>query len=77
MANDKNNQMTGSEILIKALADQDVSTIFGYPGGAVLPVYDALHQQNALRHILVRQEGGAVHAAAVSHDGSCAVPLPP
>ena len=63
MANDKNNQMTGSEILIKALADQDVTRIFGYPGGAVLPVYDALHQQNAIRHILVRQEGGAVHAA--------------
>ncbi len=63
MANDKNNEMTGSEILIKALVDQDVTQIFGYPGGAVLPVYDALHQQNAIRHILVRQEGGAVHAA--------------
>jgi len=63
MANDKNNEMTGSEILIKALADQNVTRIFGYPGGAVLPLYDALHQQNAIRHILVRQEGGAVHAA--------------
>ena len=63
MANDKNNEMTGSEILIKALVDQGVTTIFGYPGGAVLPLYDALHQQNALRHILVRQEGGAVHGA--------------
>jgi acetolactate synthase-1/2/3 large subunit len=43
--------------------DQGVELIFGYPGGAVLPIYDALFQQNALRHILVRQEGGAVHAA--------------
>ena len=63
MASDKNKEMTGSEILLQALADQGVSTIFGYPGGAVLPLYDALYQQNALRHILVRQEGGAVHAA--------------
>ncbi len=58
-----NNAMTGAEILIKALADQGVDTIFGYPGGAVLPIYDALFKQNSIRHILVRQEGGAVHAA--------------
>ncbi|HEX9702454.1 MAG TPA: acetolactate synthase 3 large subunit [Rhodospirillales bacterium] len=57
------NEMTGSEILLKALVDQGVTEIFGYPGGAVLPIYDALFQQNALRHILVRQEAGAVHAA--------------
>ena len=56
-------QMTGSAMLLKALVDQGVDTIFGYPGGAVLPVYDALHQQNALRHILVRHEQAAVHAA--------------
>ncbi|MCH8927003.1 MAG: acetolactate synthase 3 large subunit [Proteobacteria bacterium] len=56
-------QMTGSEMLLKALVDQGVDTIFGYPGGAVLPIYDALHQQNALRHILVRHEQAAVHAA--------------
>jgi len=56
-------QYNGSEIVIKALADQGVDVIFGYPGGAVLPIYDALHQQNSVRHILVRQEGGAVHAA--------------
>jgi acetolactate synthase-1/2/3 large subunit len=55
--------LTGSEIVLKALVDQGVEFIFGYPGGAVLPIYDALFQQNALRHILVRQEGGAVHAA--------------
>jgi acetolactate synthase-1/2/3 large subunit len=56
-------QMTGSEIFIKALLDQGVEVIFGYPGGAVLPLYDALFKQNALRHILVRHEQGAVHSA--------------
>jgi acetolactate synthase-1/2/3 large subunit len=55
--------MTGAEIIIKALRDQGVEVIFGYPGGAVLPIYDALFKQNDIRHILVRQEGGAVHAA--------------
>jgi len=54
---------TGSELLLKALVDQGVDVIFGYPGGAVLPIYDALFQQNSIRHILVRQEAGAVHAA--------------
>ena len=56
-------QLNGSEIVLKALVDHDVTEIFGYPGGAVLPIYDALFKQNSLRHILVRQEGGAVHAA--------------
>jgi len=56
-------QMTGAEIVLKALNDQDVTEVFGYPGGAVLPIYDAIFQQNRIRHILVRQEGGAVHAA--------------
>jgi acetolactate synthase-1/2/3 large subunit len=55
--------MTGAEMVIKALADQGVDLIFGYPGGAVLPIYDELFQQEKVRHILVRQEGGAVHAA--------------
>jgi len=54
---------SGAEILIRALTDQGVEVIFGYPGGAVLPIYDALFAQNNIRHILVRQEGGAVHAA--------------
>src|SRR5579883_3453321 len=54
---------TGSELLLKALVDQGVEVIFGYPGGAVLPICGALFQQNSLRPILVRQEGGAVHAA--------------
>jgi len=54
---------SGAEILLRALKDQGVEVIFGYPGGAVLPIYDALFKQNAIRHVLVRQEGGAVHAA--------------
>ena len=56
-------EMTGSEIVLKALVDQGVDTLFGYPGGAVLPIYDAIFAQNELRHVLVRQEGGAVHMA--------------
>ncbi|MFN3232887.1 MAG: acetolactate synthase 3 large subunit [Alphaproteobacteria bacterium] len=56
-------RLSGAEIVIKALVDQGVDTIFGYPGGAVLPIYDALFQQNNIRHILVRHEQGAVHAA--------------
>jgi acetolactate synthase-1/2/3 large subunit len=58
-----NQDMTGAEIVIKALVDQGVEVIFGYPGGAVLPLYDEIFKQNSIRHILVRQEGGAVHAA--------------
>jgi len=56
-------EMTGAEMIITALADQGVDTIFGYPGGAVLPIYDELFQQEKVRHILVRHEQGAVHAA--------------
>ncbi|HRE20540.1 MAG TPA: acetolactate synthase 3 large subunit [Rhabdaerophilum sp.] len=55
--------MTGAEMVVRALQDQDVEHIFGYPGGAVLPIYDALFQQNSVEHILVRHEQGAVHAA--------------
>jgi acetolactate synthase I/II/III large subunit len=54
---------SGAEILLRALKDQGVEVVFGYPGGAVLPIYDALFNQNAIRHILVRHEQGAVHAA--------------
>jgi acetolactate synthase-1/2/3 large subunit len=54
---------SGAEILLRALRAQGVDVIFGYPGGAVLPIYDALFQQNAIRHILVRHEQAAVHAA--------------
>jgi acetolactate synthase-1/2/3 large subunit len=55
--------MTGAEILLKTLADEGVEVIFGYPGGAVLPIYDCLLSQNRIRHILVRHEQGAIHAA--------------
>ncbi|NBC32443.1 MAG: acetolactate synthase 3 large subunit [Alphaproteobacteria bacterium] len=55
--------MTGAEMVIKALVDQGVDVVFGYPGGAVLPIYDVLFKQNQVRHILVRHEQGAVHAA--------------
>lgn len=56
-------QMSGAEIVVQALKDQGVDTVFGYPGGAVLPIYDAIFQQNDIRHILVRHEQGATHAA--------------
>ena len=56
-------QMTGAEMVIQALIDQGVDTIFGYPGGAVLPIFDELFQQEEVRHILVRHEQGAGHAA--------------
>lgn len=53
----------GAAIVIKALKDQGVDVVFGYPGGAVLPIYDELFKQNHIRHVLVRHEQGAVHAA--------------
>jgi acetolactate synthase-1/2/3 large subunit len=56
-------EMSGAEMVIRALKDQGVRHIFGYPGGAVLPIYDALFQDNELVHVLVRHEQGAVHAA--------------
>jgi acetolactate synthase-1/2/3 large subunit len=56
-------QMTGAEMVLEALADQGVQHIFGYPGGAVLPIYDAIFQQKKVQHVLVRHEQGAVHAA--------------
>ncbi|PPR16189.1 MAG: Acetolactate synthase isozyme 3 large subunit [Alphaproteobacteria bacterium MarineAlpha9_Bin7] len=56
-------RFTGSEVVIKTLIDNGVDVIFGYPGGAVLPIYDAIFKQNELRHILVRHEQAAVHAA--------------
>src|ERR1700749_213114 len=59
----KTEALTGAEILVRALVDQGVDTIFGYPGGAVLPIYDALYQAPALHHVLVRHEQGATHAA--------------
>jgi len=55
--------MTGAKMVVQALRDQGVDVVFGYPGGAVLPIYDEIFQQNDIRHILVRHEQGAVHAA--------------
>lgn len=55
--------INGAEIVVRALIDQGVEVIFGYPGGAVLPIYDALYKQDKLTHVLVRHEQGAVHAA--------------
>jgi acetolactate synthase-1/2/3 large subunit len=56
-------EKSGAEILIDTLIEQGVDTVFGYPGGAVLPIYDALFQHKKIRHVLVRHEAGAAHAA--------------
>ncbi|WP_412562549.1 acetolactate synthase 3 large subunit [Thalassobius sp. MITS945101] len=56
-------QMTGAKMVVQALKDQGVDVVFGYPGGAVLPIYDEIFQQNDIKHVLVRHEQGAVHAA--------------
>ncbi|MFN3294256.1 MAG: acetolactate synthase 3 large subunit [Gemmobacter sp.] len=55
--------MTGAKMVVQALKDQGVEVVFGYPGGAVLPIYDEIFQQNDIRHVLVRHEQGAVHMA--------------
>ncbi|EFL90768.1 acetolactate synthase 3 large subunit [Ahrensia sp. R2A130] len=62
-AEDLGREMTGAEMVVQALIDNGVTDLFGYPGGAVLPIYDELHQQNKIRHILVRHEQGGGHAA--------------
>lgn len=59
----KPRKLTGAQMVLEALAEQGVDTIFGYPGGAVLPIYDAIHQQQKIKHVLVRHEQGAGHAA--------------
>src|ERR1700744_4967491 len=56
-------EITGADMVVRAIVEQGTDTVFGYPGGAVLPVYDALFKQNSLRHILVRHEQAATHAA--------------
>jgi len=68
MASQKKNdsgarEMTGAAMVVQAMIDNGVTDIFGYPGGAVLPIYDELHQQETIRHVLVRHEQGAGHAA--------------
>jgi acetolactate synthase-1/2/3 large subunit len=62
-AADTSRAMTGAEIVVRGLVDQGVEVLFGYPGGAVLPIYDALFHEPRLQHILVRHEQGATHAA--------------
>ena len=59
----KSRKMPGAELLLTVLEEQGVEVIFGYPGGAVLPIYDALFKNNKIQHILVRHEQAAVHAA--------------
>ena len=59
----QDNRMTGAEIVLQALKDNGVEHIFGYPGGAVLPIYDEIFQQDDIQHILVRHEQGAGHMA--------------
>jgi acetolactate synthase I/II/III large subunit len=71
------DMMTGAEIVLKALADHGVEHVFGYPGGAVLPIYDEIFQQDKVKHILVRHEQGATHAAEgyARSTGKCGVVL--
>ena len=56
-------ELTGAEIVVRCLQEEGVEHVFGYPGGAVLFIYDELFKQNKVKHILVRHEQGAVHAA--------------
>jgi acetolactate synthase-1/2/3 large subunit len=74
---DETEIMTGAEIVLRALQDQGVEHIFGYPGGAVLPIYDEIFQQDKVEHILVRHEQGATHAAEgyARSTGKCGVVL--
>ncbi len=73
----KSQTMTGAEIVLRALSDQGVDTVFGYPGGAVLPIYDAIYAQQQVRHVLVRHEQGAGHMAEgyARSTGKCGVAL--
>ena len=70
-------ELSGAEIILKALADQGVEHLFGYPGGAVLPIYDEIFQQDKVKHILVRHEQGATHMAEgyARSTGKCGVVL--
>ncbi len=58
-----NNIMSGAQIVVEALLEHKVDTVFGYPGGAVLPIYDEIFKQSKIKHVLVRHEQGAIHAA--------------
>src|SRR3954451_20318675 len=69
--------LSGAEMVVRALIDQGVDVLFGYPGGAVLPIYDALFAEPRLKHVLVRHEQGATHAAEgyARSTGKCGVVL--
>ena len=57
-------KITGAEAILRSLREEGVDTIFGYPGGAIMPIYDKMHKQDCkIKHILVRHEQGAAHAA--------------
>ena len=73
----QHDTITGAEIVVRALLDQGVEVLFGYPGGAVLPIYDALFNEPRLQHVLVRHEQGATHAAEgyARSTGKCGVVL--
>ncbi len=77
MATAENEMMTGAEMVLRALADHGVKHVFGYPGGAVLPIYDEFFQQEKVKHILVRHEQGATHMAEgyARSTGKCGVAL--
>ena len=63
MSDKKNVKMlSGADLILKVLENQGVEVIFGYPGGAVLPIYDAIFKNNSIKHVLVRHEQAAVHA---------------
>ena len=60
----ENNKIRGAEAVLQSLIKEDVTTLFGYPGGAIMPIYDALYGfRDSVNHILVRHEQGAIHAA--------------
>jgi len=59
----KTTTLTGAEIVVRCLQEEGVEYVFGYPGGAVLFIYDELFKQDKVKHVLVRHEQGAVHAA--------------
>ena len=61
-ANEKNRSVSGADLLLRALENEKVEVIFGYPGGAVLPIYDKIYDSK-IRHILPRHEQGGIHAA--------------
>lgn len=56
-------KLSGAQIVIKVLEANGVDTVFGYPGGAVIPLYDALYEQDAIKHVITAHEQGASHAA--------------